>query len=306
MDKIKTAIEYGLSDRVSDMRDALRSAIEDKVAMAIQDRRVEVAQSVFDGVTESYGLDEAKKLIGTYNQGNRVAKVYHLTGQHDEGDPFHVKLHINDKHHEPADYFTNDREDAHSTAKHMVKESTKLDEVIRSRPFSTTLNPPSSMGRNNPNIENDDDAYTTRQRANVARIRKEIQDKIDAEKAAKTPAQKSIQAKEETELNEIGDTPKGRKGLKAYINAKRNRSMRDIESMTGKEKEDAAKKIYAARNKLDQKLKNVVVGEALGTDATAADWIHDFVHSKDPKFAGKSKEKRKEMALAAYYAKQRD
>jgi hypothetical protein len=46
--------------------------------------------------------------------------------------------------------------------------------------------------------------------------------------------------------------------------------------------------------------------EVLGKDAKAGDWISDFVHSDNPKFAGKSKEKRKEMALAAYYAKQRN
>lgn len=46
--------------------------------------------------------------------------------------------------------------------------------------------------------------------------------------------------------------------------------------------------------------------EVLGKDAKASEWIHDFVHSDNPKFAGKSKEKRKEMALGAYYAKQRN
>ena len=47
------------------------------------------------------------------------------------------------------------------------------------------------------------------------------------------------------------------------------------------------------------------IDEVLKKDASAGDWIHDFVHSDNPKFAGKSKAKRKEMALAAYYAKQR-
>ena len=49
-----------------------------------------------------------------------------------------------------------------------------------------------------------------------------------------------------------------------------------------------------------------MINEVLSKDATAGEWIDDFVHSKDPKFAGKSKEKRKQMALAAYYAKQRN
>jgi hypothetical protein len=48
------------------------------------------------------------------------------------------------------------------------------------------------------------------------------------------------------------------------------------------------------------------INEVLSKDATAGDWIHDFVHSDNPKFEGKSKEKRKQMALAAYYAKQQN
>jgi hypothetical protein len=54
-------------------------------------------------------------------------------------------------------------------------------------------------------------------------------------------------------------------------------------------------------NQLEQEL-----NEVLGKDAQAGAWIHDFVHSDNPKFAGKSKEKRKQMALAAYYSKQNE
>jgi hypothetical protein len=49
-----------------------------------------------------------------------------------------------------------------------------------------------------------------------------------------------------------------------------------------------------------------MINEVLSKSAKAGDWIHDFVHSDNPKFSGKSKEKRKQMALAAYYAKQRN
>lgn len=46
------------------------------------------------------------------------------------------------------------------------------------------------------------------------------------------------------------------------------------------------------------------LAEVLAKNADAGKWIHDFVHSDNPKFEGKSKEMRKKMALAAYYAKQ--
>lgn len=55
-----------------------------------------------------------------------------------------------------------------------------------------------------------------------------------------------------------------------------------------------------------ESVEEVELDEVLGVDQGAGEWIHDFVHSDDPKFAGKSKEKRKEMALAAYYAAKRN
>lgn len=45
--------------------------------------------------------------------------------------------------------------------------------------------------------------------------------------------------------------------------------------------------------------------EILTKKDPAGTWISDFVHSDNPKFAGKSKKERMKQALAAYYAKQR-
>lgn len=42
--------------------------------------------------------------------------------------------------------------------------------------------------------------------------------------------------------------------------------------------------------------------EVLSKSAPIEDWIHDFVHSDNPKFKGKTKEERRKMAIAAYYA----
>lgn len=50
---------------------------------------------------------------------------------------------------------------------------------------------------------------------------------------------------------------------------------------------------------------DALISEVLSKDSSAGKWISDFVHSDNPKFAGKSKEKRKDMALAAYYAAQK-
>lgn len=56
----------------------------------------------------------------------------------------------------------------------------------------------------------------------------------------------------------------------------------------------------------DHSIFDQMINEVLSKDASAGDWIHDFVHSDNPKFKGKSKEMRKKMALAAYYAKKRN
>jgi hypothetical protein len=45
------------------------------------------------------------------------------------------------------------------------------------------------------------------------------------------------------------------------------------------------------------------LNEILTSATPAGDWIKDFEKSKNPKFTGKSKEQRKQMALGAYYAK---
>jgi len=48
------------------------------------------------------------------------------------------------------------------------------------------------------------------------------------------------------------------------------------------------------------------VDEVLTKKDPASKWIRDFIDSKNPKFAGKSKKERQRMALGAYYAKQRN
>jgi hypothetical protein len=51
---------------------------------------------------------------------------------------------------------------------------------------------------------------------------------------------------------------------------------------------------------------DTLISEVLSADASAGKWISDFIKSDNPKFAGDSKEKRKERALAAYYAAQKN
>jgi hypothetical protein len=89
-------------------------------------------------------------------------------------------------------------------------------------------------------------------------------------------------------------------------------AMTDVQGRSGpifKKRAAQANKFRAKgmeQEKKERAMKEEALDEVLTKSTTAGETIHDFVHSDNPKFAGKSKEKRKEMALAAYYAKQRE
>ena len=73
---------------------------------------------------------------------------------------------------------------------------------------------------------------------------------------------------------------------------------------------DGYKKV-GMKKKGDRMVPNCVpeetqVDEVLTKKDPAGKWIHDFVHSDNPKFAGKSKNQRIKQALGAYYSKQRN
>ena len=55
----------------------------------------------------------------------------------------------------------------------------------------------------------------------------------------------------------------------------------------------------------DELEEEISLDEVLSKNSTAGSWIHDFIHSDNPKFDGKSKAQRMQMALAAYYAMQK-
>ena len=72
---------------------------------------------------------------------------------------------------------------------------------------------------------------------------------------------------------------------------------------TGMHGGDRASQAYSTANKHHLHMnEEVELDEVLKPSMGAGAYIDDFVKSKNPKFAGKSADKRKQMALAAYYA----
>jgi hypothetical protein len=100
----------------------------------------------------------------------------------------------------------------------------------------------------------------------------------------------------------------------AYLRKAKGDAPLTVADVKGPKKDTISdpKNLAKARNEWKEEVElteeqlDEMINEVLGKDATAGDWIHDFVHSDNPKFAGKSKAERKKMALGAYYGKQNE
>jgi hypothetical protein len=87
------------------------------------------AKAITPALAESIqNVMEGKKLLGTHTSadGQRMAKVYKMTGQDNEGDDHIVQYYEGGKRKPEGDYFAGNgegtEEDAHGTAKKMIGE----------------------------------------------------------------------------------------------------------------------------------------------------------------------------------------
>ena len=123
-------------------------------------------------------------------------------------------------------------------------------------------------------------------------LNKSIEDNLEAQSRYTKMSHEEVETKEETILDEAMGTIANQKKAAKFKDSDVNRMIRD---------EKARKAAEDKKEKQSEKKEKVE--EALGKSASASDFIHDFVHSKNPKFAGKSKKQRIQQALAAYYQK---
>jgi len=101
--------------------------------------------------------------------------------------------------------------------------------------------------------------------------------------------------------------------LSSYLDKKKSEYMKGKTQSGSKENAKDIQNMGKAYDKLKkedieltEEQLDEMINEVLSKNASAGDWIHDFVHSKNPKFAGKSTAERKKMALGAYYGKQNE
>jgi len=93
-------------------------------------------------------ITESVKKVGSYETGNKKATVHKDS---DVGE-YHVKFHTDGKHHVDADYHTDDKEDAHGTAKHWVGSKSAITEETVDESF---LNPEPTPNEPNPVADED-------------------------------------------------------------------------------------------------------------------------------------------------------
>lgn len=150
-------------------------------------------------------------------------------------------------------------------------------------------------------------------------------DKIDGQDFAILRGKKKVKESFNTRLAEKWKTMKEKKDMvmpeevrksdvPAYLRKAKGDTPLTVADVKGPKKDSISAPENLAKNRNEWKEDvdyteeqlDEMLNEVLGKDATAGDWIHDFVHSDNPKFAGKSKAERKKMALGAYYGKQNE
>ena len=125
----------------------------------------------------------------------------------------------------------------------------------------------------------------------------------DYQKRGYHPVKEEVESIDELSTNKLADYKK-KAGAAASTADKAGDTKTGNKRFSGIMK--ATRKQFANDAKKTNEELDIELAEVLSKDSSAGDFIHDFVNSDNPKFAGKSKEKRKQMALAAYYAKQKN
>ena len=129
-------------------------------------------------------------------------------------------------------------------------------------------------------------------------------DKIDAQDFKILKAKKKV--KEGREFTDKLLETVRKSDVPAYLRKAKGDTPLTVADAKGPKKDTISAPENLAKARNEEVELNQEINEVLSKDASAGDWIHDFVHSDNPKFAGKSTAERKKMALGAYYDTQKE
>lgn len=122
-----------LDDKITKLNTSTETKNKPKLVDKIDNRGKNIKIAKEKLTKES--LDEGLRLLGTHSKDNKSAKVY----KDHEWQEHRVKFYTDGAHHTEADYHTNDKEDAHSTAKHWVGHTDDVKEATVNELSQNTL-----------------------------------------------------------------------------------------------------------------------------------------------------------------------
>lgn len=99
-----------------------KARVAAKINRDVKEANAELGKPHIGGLARggsTYGVPDPQKLRATMEDGNRQAKIYK------KGDEYVVKHYENGKYKPEADYFTDDKEDAHGTASYFLRKDRK-------------------------------------------------------------------------------------------------------------------------------------------------------------------------------------
>jgi len=328
MSKVRDAVEYALDGKLSDMTASLESAIRDKVLGAIEAKKAEVAQNMFNPVAESeeeseeddieledFDLDEeqldeiSKKTLGSYIVKANKSAITHSglaskSSQH--GEYAKTGKHIEKREKRSAGI-------AKATNK-LAFEDIELDEHTMHTHTVHFSNPESGewVGKMLINADSDksavNDAHGMAKKHGLKVMRVSKNNSVMVDKTIG----------ENIEIDEMCSScdKDGEKNKPSFshviVNVPAHPDLhgKKLKVISGSESGPLLVKHPEWPETLPLTLhphqysiaESIEIDETLDPSMGAEKYIHDFVHSKNPKFAGKSKKERIQMALGSYYA----
>jgi hypothetical protein len=285
----KRSIDFAFDNKLSDMQDSIEAAIKEKVLGAIEAKKIEVAQNMF-GVAEGYGYDDEDDDVARADR--ELARMKAKPIKAAKGiDPEKDMTKLAKKTKEPED---------------------EVDEALVGKQHKIDKNKNGKL-----------DAH------DFKLLRKESEDslsgnfkKINGNSTGKgiySGSHHSYQSKHDidgvshtikTDIDNDGDRWHSVHSGGKEIHSSSTSDGDGLEHISGVKPTGELKKAFDShlknvdnhqRKRMDESYIQEVLKVSDGVDA----WVSDFVHSNDPKFKGKTKKERIQMALGAFYSAKR-
>lgn len=308
-ENLRNAIDFASSDNITDMQTSIELALQSKIADALEAKRIEVAQSFMQPTSErvSEELEEAyPRDRSDYDEGDAEDELSAFKGHMDD-HPNYKKVAGYGKYKQFGVY--------------KIRDS-----IAKNNPLAV----PYIVSSSGKAVSHTNNRRIAHQDAKRLSLKEEfglnMRDSFVGESLNEYEIVKTKGGYVDDEGNFVSDKAGGRNWQRSWTNRKRPSGFssalqpgaRIYHDVPFKRKDEAKaegmkfdgdkKKWYhtdstrSHYSKFEKLKESVELEEKLSVSDGVSAWIKDFVHSDDPRFEGKSKEERRQMALGAFYS----